>query len=221
MNRDGRGTCGLNAHGGRVGGRSSTLSAHLRNRARKALTRRSGLLLLCLLLPHWVCAACSARLYKVRRDEHSTLCARRLLVVVEAIEELEIERLHEPLEAQLSRSGAEVHIVSSAVVYDLRDPSVAEPLSQLSPDALLVIDIEESVLGILNGIPSTSIEYKLSLYEYTEQRVLVEVWKAGAMTGRRLTVERSLDDVAAQEMAEELSAELDESGMLFPCAPVE
>ncbi len=141
----------------------------------------------------------------------------RLLVVVERIDDLNTALLHDPIKAHLRQGGAHVDVVG-ADVHDLRDDSIAGPLLRTEAEALLVVDVTTSMATSYDFIPTgTHLNYKLSLYEFTPQHDLVEVWKARATTLRRMTTDRSLDVEGAEAVAEDLWNELERSGLLWPC----
>ncbi len=166
--------------------------------------------------------ACRAGVHNVRRAKDHELCVQRLLVAVETIEELETPLLHDPLEQQLERQGAEVDVIGSSAIANLRDPSIAGPLVSSGAEALLVIDIQRSTLLTVDFVPSaTTIDYKLSLYEFTQARDLVEIWKARAFTKRVFSYNRALESAQAEVMADDVASELEKSGFLWPCQPVE
>jgi hypothetical protein len=160
---------------------------------------------------------CRAHLYKVRQAK-TTLCAKRVAVVVESIESLQTNLLHEPLVRRLGENGAEARVVEGDVA-SLRDPRVAATLNDFDADALLVVDVKESMLMYDTFTEQTNLTYELSLYEYTDSHDLIEVWDAKARTMRRFTADRSVGNHEANVLAQKLAEQIRASHLLWPCEP--
>lgn len=159
-----------------------------------------------------------ARARKVRTAESSQLCAKRLLIALEKLDDPGVPLLVGALDEQAKARRLDAKVIESPVVHNLRHPGIAGPLTEYVPEALLIINVWESTAYSQNLIPThTEIRFGVSFYEFTAERNLIEVWKAELGSTRSLTRSHTITVDQANVIADELLGELSKSGLIFPC----
>jgi hypothetical protein len=154
----------------------------------------------------------------VRKAESSSLCAQRVLIALEKLNDPGVPLLVGALDEEATKRGLEATVIESPAVHNPRHPTVAEPLLQYAPEALLIINVWESTTHIQDFIPTrTEIRFGVHLYEYTPERNLIEVWKAELSSSRPLTGSHTITVEQARIIAEELLDELVQSKLVWPC----
>lgn len=154
----------------------------------------------------------------VRKAESSSLCAKRVLIALEQLNDPGVPLLVGALDEEATKRWLEATVIESPAVQNPRHPTIAEPLLQYKPQALLTINVWESTTHVQDFIPShTEIRFGVQLYEYTSERNLIEVWKAELSSSRPLTRSHTITVEQAHIIAEELMDELAQSKLVWPC----
>lgn len=164
-------------------------------------------------------AGCArASISKVRKAETGSLCVQKALVVVEVVENMGNRHILEPLRARLEERGVAAQVIEAGSVTDLREPSISGPIGTYQPQAVLVVDWQKASLwGTALADPSSENRFKLSLYQYTQEHNLVEVWKANMVSRRTFTLDPGIEPQDAEKIAVEIVEELGESKLIPPC----
>jgi hypothetical protein len=154
---------------------------------------------------------------KVRKAE-TTLCAESVVAVVEVVPDVGNRHILEPLRAQFQTRGVRPHVVDVEDITDLRHPNISGPIGTHQPQAVLVVDWMRADLTTIPVAHSGNQNvFKLSLFEYTEQRNLVEVWQSKLHSARTLTAHVGLEPKDGEAIAEQIVEELGKSHLIAPC----
>lgn len=181
---------------------------------------RRQLMRLCLLCCGLASSGCMhASVGKVRKAD-TKLCVENMVVVVEVVENVGNRHIIEPLRGHLQARGVIGHMVDVQSIVDLRHPSISGAIGEHNPQAVLVVDWVNAGLfgsGGLATMTNSENNFKLSLYEYTAQHNLVEIWKTKLRSARGLTVSTGLEPKEGEEIALEIVEELAKSKLIAPC----
>jgi hypothetical protein len=158
-----------------------------------------------------------------RAHETAKPCIRTLLVAVEARPKFGTSQLVDRMGEEFDKQWVEAEAFEVQRVDDLRAAEIADRIGHMKPDALLVVSHDSADSNAPAGllfVPAAEDQlqhvFKLSVYEYTPERSLVEVWKAKLDTTKP-GFSRYLGPEQATQVVQEIAAQLADAGLSGKC----